>query len=191
MRYKGLNQNMRSHPRSRAIRKTLMEAMRYHFMPPGMAMCKAHSNKCWQQRGTTAAGNVKCHSHTKNKTDNDNNDKWIFPQKFKHRVSCLTTSNSTYTCTLKTVVFIAPQSSYGAFIEASLKVTICWVWWWPAFSPHTQDTGAVASLCVWGQHGLHSEFLDNRGYVEGPCLKNQKPSKHKKKPESRNDLNVS
>ena len=39
---------------------------------------------------------------------------------------------------------------------------------------NTEEAEAGRSLWVWGQSGLLSEFQDNQGYTEKPCLKKKK-----------------
>ena len=40
------------------------------------------------------------------------------------------------------------------------------------FNPHTQEA-EEGDFWVWGQPGLQSEFQDNQGYKEKPCLEKQ------------------
>lgn len=43
-----------------------------------------------------------------------------------------------------------------------------------AFNPSTHEGQGSGFLGVPGQHGLHSEFKDSKGYIEKLCLKKKK-----------------
>jgi hypothetical protein len=51
-------------------------------------------------------------------------------------------------------------------------------WWCTSLIPALGKQRQV-DFCVLGQPGLQSEFQDNQGYTEKPCL--EKPGKKKKK----------
>lgn len=44
-----------------------------------------------------------------------------------------------------------------------------------AFTHSTRETDTGESLSSKAASGLHSEFQDNQGYTEKPCLKKEKP----------------